>query len=82
MFSRYEIFTELEIRWIVRQVLRGVAYIHSKGVVHRDIKPENILCAVAPNAAFRLVLSDFGDSAMANRGRMKSHVGTTFYRAP
>ncbi|KAK3682639.1 kinase-like domain-containing protein [Podospora appendiculata] len=82
LLARYKVFTEVEIRWIIRQVVRGVAYIHSKGVAHRDIKPENVLCAVAPKAAFRLVLSDFGDSAMTSRGRMKSYVGTSFYRAP
>ncbi|KAK3331950.1 kinase-like domain-containing protein [Cercophora scortea] len=82
LLARYKEFTEVEIRWIIRQVIRAVAYIHSKGVAHRDIKPENVLCAVAPKAAFRLVLSDFGDSAMTSRGRMKSQVGTSFYRAP
>ena len=80
--TKYNTFKEIEIRWIVRQVLSGVVYIHGKGVAHRDIKPENILCAIAPDAAYRVLLSDFGDSAMASRGRMKSHVGTTFYRAP
>jgi len=82
LMTKYNTFKEIEIRWIVRQVLSGVVYIHGKGVAHRDIKPENILCAIAPDAAYRVLLSDFGDSAMASRGRMKSHVGTTFYRAP
>lgn len=82
LLTKYNIFKEVEVRWIVRQVLSGVVYIHGKGVAHRDIKPENILCAIAPDASYRVLLSDFGDSAMASRGRMKSHVGTTFYRAP
>ncbi|KAK3357583.1 kinase-like domain-containing protein [Lasiosphaeria hispida] len=82
LFARYITFKELEIRWVIWQVLRGVAYIHSKGVAHRDIKPENILCAIAPDVSYRIMLSDFGDSAMASGGRMRSEVGTTFYRAP
>ncbi|KAK1831771.1 kinase-like domain-containing protein [Podospora conica] len=82
LIHKYDTFEEVEIRWILRQVLSGVVYIHGKGVAHRDIKPENILCAIAPDAAYRVLLSDFGDSAMASRGRMKSHVGTTIYRAP
>lgn len=75
-------FTELEIRWIIHQVLRGVVYIHGKGVAHRDIKPENILCAVVPDVSYRVALSDFGDAAMVRGGRMRSEVGTSFYRAP
>ncbi|KAK0711036.1 kinase-like domain-containing protein [Lasiosphaeris hirsuta] len=82
LFTRYTTFEELEIRWIIWQVLQGVAYIHSKGIAHRDIKPENILCAIAPNVSYRIMLSDFGDSAMASGGRMGSEVGSTFYRAP
>ncbi|KAK3494459.1 kinase-like domain-containing protein [Neurospora hispaniola] len=82
LLSREGALPELEIRWIIRQTLNAVDYIHNKGVAHRDIKPENILCAIAPNVSYRLVLSDFGDSAVTNRGRLKSEVGTTFYRAP
>ena len=32
-----------QIRDIMKQVLNGMAYIHSRGYFHRDIKPENLL---------------------------------------
>ncbi|GAB1320669.1 hypothetical protein MFIFM68171_10879 [Madurella fahalii] len=82
LLLRYNRPEEHVIRSIIRQVLRGVAYIHSKNVAHRDIKPENILCGVTPQIPYRIMLSDFGDSGIAGYGRMKSTVGTRFYRAP
>ncbi len=45
-----------EIGEIVRQLLDGLGYAHSLGVVHRDIKPSNILI----NDDGRLKLTDFG----------------------
>ncbi|KAI7875501.1 Pkinase-domain-containing protein [Lichtheimia hyalospora FSU 10163] len=44
---------------IVRSVLHGLQYLHSKNIVHRDIKPENLLFKnQSPNA--ELVICDFG----------------------
>ena len=45
-----------EIGEMVRQLLDGLGYAHSLGVVHRDIKPSNILI----NEDGRLKLTDFG----------------------
>lgn len=82
LLLRHKRIDEWGIRCIIRQILRGVAYIHSKGVAHRDIKPENILCGVTPQVPYRIMLSDFGDSGISGRERMKSTVGTRFYRPP
>lgn len=37
-----------ESREIMRQLVQGLAYLHSKDIVHRDLKPENILLSITP----------------------------------
>ncbi|KAK4123581.1 kinase-like protein [Parathielavia appendiculata] len=82
LLMRLDQLDEWAIRSIIRQVLRGLAYIHSKGVAHRDIKTENILCGITPNVPYRIMLSDFGASGLPGRRRLRSSVGTPFYRPP
>ena len=35
-------YSEIEIRAIAKQLLRGLVYLHGKELVHRDIKPSNV----------------------------------------
>ena len=52
-----------DILWnIFEQCLKGLVYIHSKGLIHRDIKPENILL----NDEGQIKLIDFNLSALEN----------------
>ena len=44
------------VQTIVYQLLRGLKYVHSAGVVHRDLKPSNLLL----NANCDLRICDFG----------------------
>ena len=74
---------ELDARVIIRQVVRGLQYLHKKGIIHRDLKPENILLAYSPKInCHRVLLSDFGASAVPHRNRMLTVVGTAGYQAP
>jgi calcium/calmodulin-dependent protein kinase I len=75
--------SEMDTRLIMRQVVRGITYLHSKGVIHRDLKPENILFATYPRAGHRIVIADLGSAGNANRlTRLESRVGTALYNAP
>lgn len=70
---------------IVRDVLSGLAHLHSRGVLHRDIKPSNILLDYSSGDA---VIADFGIAWSADDPGSEPStskicdVGTTSYRAP
>lgn len=80
-------FTEDKARHIMRQVLLGVDYLHSRGIVHRDIKPENIL-ACSTTWPLNVKLTDFGLSnfidgdSNCQDNALLSHVGTSYYISP
>ncbi|KAH0544412.1 hypothetical protein FGG08_001438 [Glutinoglossum americanum] len=75
---------DTETATIVRQVLKGLEYLHSNNIVHRDLKPENIL-VTSTRAGSRVLLTDFGCARPAKdvwSRRMKTVVGTTEFAAP
>ncbi|KAJ4391330.1 hypothetical protein N0V93_004947 [Gnomoniopsis smithogilvyi] len=74
---------ELEIRWILRQVLSGLKYLHAKSIAHRDIKLENVLLCDCPNPAHRMALTDFGHAEVVPKGGSISRTaGTPGWQAP
>ena len=50
-----ERFDENMTRYIFNQLIEGIQYLHSNGIVHRDIKPENLLI----NKKGKLIIADF-----------------------
>ncbi|KDD72142.1 protein kinase, partial [Helicosporidium sp. ATCC 50920] len=80
--SRYGALEERVARRYTRQMTRGLAYLHSQGVIHRDIKGANILV----DERGRIKLADFGASKqlveMASLGDVGSMKGTPFWMAP
>ncbi|KAH9386763.1 negative regulator of the PHO system [Nematocida major] len=65
---------------LIKQLVEGVAYLHSKQVVHRDLKPQNILV----DAAGCLKIADFGlaRSFEIKMPAYSSEVVTLWYRSP
>eukprot|EP00465_Bigelowiella_longifila_P013801 CAMPEP_0185254826 /NCGR_PEP_ID=MMETSP1359-20130426/3769_1 /TAXON_ID=552665 /ORGANISM="Bigelowiella longifila, Strain CCMP242" /LENGTH=404 /DNA_ID=CAMNT_0027838251 /DNA_START=529 /DNA_END=1743 /DNA_ORIENTATION=+ len=85
--------SDSHIQYFIYQILRGLKYIHSAGVLHRDLKPSNILV----NANCDCKIADFGMARTAvsvsdikekgkNKGSlsamMTGYVTTRWYRAP
>ena len=74
---------------IVRQVLRGLAAAHAKGIVHRDMKPENVFLVQKPDRHDFVKIMDFGISKFLQDRESKVRltatgavIGTPVYMAP
>lgn len=82
---------------IAKQLMEGLAFLHSNEVAHRDIKPPNLL--LAPNGVLKIIdlgtaytttplPSSLGQSKGSqeeeewNGGKMVCQVGTGIFRAP
>lgn len=76
--------TKRHIQFFLYQMLRGLKYIHSAGVIHRDLKPENILIN---GGDCNLKITDFGLSRGVykedeEKNLLTEYVVTRWYRAP
>lgn len=86
------LWENIEEQWrYFRQIVDGLAHMHSNGIIHRDLKPENIFIDIAKNPK----IGDFGlatsgllvsttktPSAYQSAGSNTQGIGTYFYTAP
>uniref|UniRef100_A0A8D0HPN6 Mitogen-activated protein kinase kinase kinase 8 n=1 Tax=Sphenodon punctatus TaxID=8508 RepID=A0A8D0HPN6_SPHPU len=70
---------EFEIIWVTKHILKGLDFLHSKGVIHHDIKPSNIVFM-----STKAVLVDFGLSVQMTEDIYypKDLRGTEIYMSP
>ncbi len=79
-----------QMRFILDQIVDGLAYAHAEGIVHQDLKPENIMLTPINNSPDKITLVDFGmaalnepDKDMAISGnKKKKFVGSPHYMSP
>ena len=77
-----EDYTEDEIRYFLRQIIKGVSYLHHNGIIHRDLKPDNILISNKN----KIKITDFNVSSLLKDKKNdkigKKIEGTLYFRAP
>lgn len=82
-----------EVWRLFRQVLEGLAHIHSLNIVHRDLKPENIFISAGPDGVENVKIGDFGlatsgqlvtdkTAPSTDASDMTRSIGTAVYVAP
>lgn len=75
------VISEPEAKWIFRQLIYGIEYLHSRNIAHRDIKLENI---IFEKSLTKVKLVDFGfATCLREQGeKIKIFCGTPTYMAP
>ena len=75
IIKKFSSFQENLVAFFINQVLKGLKYLHSQGVVHRDIKGANLLMTKDGTVK----LADFGVAMkLTESAKSMSIVGTPY----
>jgi serine/threonine protein kinase len=73
------VFTEIQTKFFISNILIALDYIHSQKIIHRDIKPENLVLDLDGYVR----VTDFGIAVINdNKDNSKESSGTAGYMAP
>lgn len=74
---------EAQVRYIFKQLVSVVSYLHKNQIIHRDLKPENILVDSVIDNNINIKVIDFGTCNFFKKGKnLNLQVGSPYYIAP
>eukprot|EP00092_Neocalanus_flemingeri_P033572 GFUD01036497.1.p1 GENE.GFUD01036497.1~~GFUD01036497.1.p1 ORF type:complete len:690 (+),score=174.45 GFUD01036497.1:62-2131(+) len=76
--------TEKKCQVFIKQIVRGLQFIHTQGIIHLDLKPFNVIFA-NPDDDYNLRIIDFGIAEQLEPGKSSVQVnmcGTLEYMSP
>ena len=74
------IFTDVEIKDLMKQILESVQYLHKNGIVHRDIKPDNFI--VTTDNQIKLIDFNISRKYDPSVEKMMTKTGIPKFNAP
>jgi len=71
-------FSEQHIAYFAKELLEGVAYLHSKNYIHRDLKSANVMLSIIGEVK----IIDFGLACDLHKGPRQQTMGSAFWMPP
>ena len=83
-FPKTNILCKNDVKFISKQIIKGLIYLKKNKIIHGDLKPENILINKRENIT-SCVICDFNlsiDTTLVNNLQYDTNITTLWYRAP